>query len=606
MKKYFILIAIAALVACSKNENHQEDSSLSYKSLPETYNKQYMGADVKLIEAPNGAIVNSVVLNSLPQVVYIEPTVENLGNGIWVLGGYSVANCAVIETDEGLIVFETGDYAEEGRHFRKVIEEQISKKPIIAIIYSHSHYALGGGAMVDNPENLMVIGHPMLNQTVNENLEGGGFKSAIPELGPVMSARASVHFSNYLPDEGVDAPIAGKLEFHEPAFLPVTRTVSDGEKLKVGGLELQFFTEYKSDDYNLTVWIPSKQAALNNFYWPGTPNLYSLRGASYRDPQEWRNGLTVIRNLNPEYLISTHARTVIGKKEVMKTLNNYTDLITLTYDQSLRGILNGLGPDELRSYVYKPKHLAEPAYNKELYGETSWFTPATFYYGLGWYDRDVTKLFQIPVDEQATRLVENMGGRSKVLSLVEEAFSKKEYAWAAQLVNYLSQINPKDTEVRGLKAKILRKLGQISPSFIGRAFAISNARDLEGQITIPRVQLPSSVIVAKSPEMFLNYFRIRIDPKKTENIDKVIAFTFDNNTTVGLHVRRGIAEFVQDLDKHYRPVDIAISLNAETWAKLYLNETDMDKEIQSNNVMVTKGSVEEIAEIYEMFDKFIL
>ena len=149
-------------------------------------------------------------------------------------------------------------------------------------------------------------------------------------------------------------------------------------------------------------------------------------------------------------------------------------------------------------------------------------------------------------------------------------------------------------------------MGQISPSFIGRAFAISNARDLEGQITIPSVQLPSSVIVTKSPELFLNYFRIRIDPKRTENIDKVIAFTFDNNTTVGLHVRNGIAEFVQDLDKHYRPVDIAISLNAETWAKLYLNETDMDKEIQSNNVMVTKGSVEEIAEIYEMFDKFIL
>ena len=58
-------------------------------------------------------------------------------------------NCVVIDAPDGLIVYDTGDWSGEGRHFREVIEQQISKRPIKAIIYSHSHYALGGGAMVE-------------------------------------------------------------------------------------------------------------------------------------------------------------------------------------------------------------------------------------------------------------------------------------------------------------------------------------------------------------------------------------------------------------------------------------------------------------------------
>ena len=57
---------------------------------------------------------------------------------------------------------------------RRAIEEKISKKPIKAIIYSHSHYALGAGAMVDDPKSVAVIGHKKLNETVKTNLEGGG------------------------------------------------------------------------------------------------------------------------------------------------------------------------------------------------------------------------------------------------------------------------------------------------------------------------------------------------------------------------------------------------------------------------------------------------
>ena len=348
------------------------------------YPDRYMGGEATLGIAPNGAIIDDKVLEDASLSIYTEPNVKNLGNGIWVIGGYSIANCIVIETDEGLIVYDTGDSAEEGQRFRKAIESNISStKPIKAIIYSHSHYALGAGEMVDDPTSVEIYGHPKTNETVKANLQGGGAPTEIPELCPVLTARAAVQFNNYLPTQGPDAAISAKIEYKSPAFLPVTDAVEDREEKEVAGLKLQFFTEYISDDDSVTVWIPEKQAVLNNFFWPGTPNLYSLRGAVYRDPQSWSGGLKVIRDLQPTYLLNTHARAIVGQVEVAETLNNYIDLVSLTYDQALRGILQGLGPDELRYFIYKPEHLADAYYNAESYGETPWYPAAMFYYQMG-------------------------------------------------------------------------------------------------------------------------------------------------------------------------------------------------------------------------------
>jgi alkyl sulfatase BDS1-like metallo-beta-lactamase superfamily hydrolase len=278
---------------------------------------RYMGGEVTLTTAPNGALVNAEVLEVSPKIVYLEPTIDKVADGVWCIGGYSVGNTIVIEGDDGLIVYDVGDNKEEGEHLREVIAK-ISDKLVKVIIYSHSHYALGGGALVDNPDDVLVIGHPKLNETVENNLKGGGSPSAIPEVGPIMTSRALIQFNNFLPAEGADAALAGKIEGGKPiAFLPVTKTVQNEEVLDVLGLKMQFFTEYISDDYNLTVYVPENGVVMNNFFWPGTPNIYTLRGGEYRDPLIWRDGLKVIRDLQPEILLSTHTRAIVGKDEVL-------------------------------------------------------------------------------------------------------------------------------------------------------------------------------------------------------------------------------------------------------------------------------------------------
>ena len=568
------------------------------------YPARYMGGEAQIITAPNGARIYDKALQSVSQIVYTEPTVENLGDGVWTIGGYSIANFCVIEAPEGLIVYDTGDYAEEGKLLRRVIEEKISKKPIKAIIYSHSHYALAGGTLVDDPASVTVIGHQKLNQTVKTNLEGGGAPSAIPELGPVLSARMFVQFSNFLPLKGEDASIADRIKIKEPAFLPVNTPVEDKQELMVAGLKMQFFTKYISDDHNVTVWIPEKRVALNNFFWPGTPNLYSLRGAVYRDPNIWRDGLKIIRDLRPRILLSTHARSIVGERETFEALTNYMDLITLTYDQTLRGILHGLSPDDLRYFIYKPKHLAETIYNAEVYGETPWFPPAIYYFQMGWFDRDVTKLWQLPPKEEAKRLVDLMGGRVKVTAAASEALQKKEYAWAAQLVNYIYTLDPGDVNARMIKIKALRKLGQLSMGSIGRSFLISEARALEGKEKIPKLVPPKRELIAQAPTTFVNYHRVRIDPKRAETVDQVIVFDFGKKGKAGLHIRRGIAEFLTEPDRHYHRPDIVVSMSGESWASLYLNQTDLASLVDAGKAKVIKGDRESAAKLLDLFDAF--
>ncbi len=565
---------------------------------------QYMGEAVNLIKAPNGAIARQEVLETAAKILYVEPTTEKLAEDVWCIGGYSLANTTVIEAEDGLIVYDTGDTKEEAEHIREAIKK-ISDKPVKVIIYSHSHYALGAGALVDNPDDVLIIGHPKVNETVESSLKGGGSPSAIPEVGPRMTSRLLIQFNNFLPSKGPDAALSGKLEMGKPiAFLPANRTVEDGEILDVLGIKMQFFTKYLSDDYNLTVYVPEKGLVMNNFFWPGTPNIYTLRGGVYRDPLIWRDGLKVIRDLKPEILASTHTRAIVGKDEVMKRLTGYMDQVTLTFDQTLRGILGGLTPDEIRHRIHIPGHMRKIPENAQSYGETIHFPAAIYQYVIGWFDGDVTKLFKIAPREEAERMVELIGGREKVISAAQAALEQKAYAWGAQVIQYAYLLDPTDQAVRQMKADILRQMGHRTTGSIARAFLLTEALALEGKITYPKLIPPSQEIIAASPDTFVDFSGAH-RPAKSEDTDKVIEFVFTDkgNLGVALHVRRGIAEYLPVPADYYRQPDFVLKLDSEAWAGLYLSTLSFTDAVDSGKVKLTGGKGE-MTEIFDMFDRF--
>jgi len=63
-------------------------------------------------------------------------------------------------------------------------------------------------------------------------------------------------------------------------------------------------------------------------------------------------------------------------------------------------------------------------------------------------------------------------------------------------------------------------------------------------------------LIAQSPVTYVDYHRVRVDPRRAEAVDQVIAFDFGKAGKAGLHVRRGVAEFLPDPAKHYRPSDL--------------------------------------------------
>jgi alkyl sulfatase BDS1-like metallo-beta-lactamase superfamily hydrolase len=566
----------------------------------------YMGGPVELVEAPNGAIANKRIIDGIEEVAWLEPTIEQPAEGIWVFGGYGLAPISIIDTDEGLIAFDTGDTKHDGELLLEAIRT-VTDKPIRAIIYGHSHTAFGAGVLAEGQDDLIIIGHPNLNAVVEANAKAAGFPAYFPEIGPYLTARGLIQFNAFMPDEGPDAwvvPTTLPEEF-DMAYIPVNTPVEDGQEMTVLGQRMQFFTKYGSDDkVHTTVWLPDRKILFTTMLWSSPPQLYSVRGDVFRDPREWIKGLKLNRNLEPEVLISAAARPVVGKEEVCKRLEGYLDGASFVLDQSLRGILGGKGPDDLRHLVRLPDYLKEVPNNLENYGEVSSYPPAIHYQAVGWYDNDAANLSPVAPMDEAERIVPLMGGRDRVLAAAAEAMEKKEYSWAAQLVNYLYRLDPTDEEVRERKADALRQMAYVSTGGNNRAHLMSQALALEGKVTLPRVVPPAPETIAAFPATFVDYFRVRIDPVKSGEANRVLRFDFTDGTSAGLHVRRAVAEFIEDPATYPRDPDIVLKLSPEAWARVYLSAGPIEDLIEGGEIVVAEGDTAEAARILGVFDRY--
>ena len=562
----------------------------------------YMGAPVELTKAKNGAITNKRLIDGIDIVAWPEPTIEQPAEGVWVFGGYGLAPMAVIDTPEGLIAFDTGDTKHDGELMFEALRT-VSDKPVKAIIYGHSHTCLGAGVLTEGNDDIPIIGHPDLNDVVARN--AGGAPAYFPEIGPYLTARLLIQFNTFMPNQGDDAwVVPTNLEVDEGAFIPVNTPVEDGQEMDVLGVKMQFFTRYGSDDkVHTTVWLPEREILLTTMLWSSPPPLYSVRGDVFRDPREWIEGLKHNRDLQPEVLISAAARPVVGKEVIQKTLEGYLDGASFVLDQSLRGILGGKGPNELRHLVSFPAYLNETPNNLQNYGEISSYAPAIHYQCVGWYDNDAANLKPVAPWDEAERIVPLMGGREAVLAAAAEAMEKKEYAWAAQLVNYLYRLDPEDGEVRQAKADALRQMAYVATGANDRAHMMTQALALEGKVTVPRVIPPAPEVIAASPVTYVDHFRVRIDPEKSGETESFMRIDFADGNSAGLHIRRAVAEFVADPDEHYRKPDITLAMSGEAWAKIFLSAAAPADLISGGEIEVS-GDAAEAARLIDLFDRY--
>jgi len=559
----------------------------------------YMGADVRLTTLANGALTNAAAQDKLRRTSYQASEIDAVAPGITVLSN-GFLNLTVIEAAEGLIVYDTGETLEDGEQLAKLIRT-ISDKPVVALIYSHSHYVHGATALLGNAMNAIVIGHP----NVNANLATGGSGSLFAETAPIQGSRTLQQFNHYVPKSGADAAAGATLMFGRSGFVPVNTPVQDGQRLTVAGVEMQFFTRFGSDtDDCLTVYLPARRAVLNNLLWPFLPNIYTLRGAKFRDPREWREGLKLIRDLDPEVVTNTHARAIKGSAAVRATLDAVIDGLSAILDQTLRGILRGLGPDDLRSFVRLPRHLRDEPNLAEIYGEISHYGPYLYNAALGWFDGDAATINPLPPHDQALRLVDAMGGFAAVLQRANDAFAAKEFAWAVQLVGYLQRLDAASPDVRRLKADILQQMGRVTPAHTVRSWYLSQARALRGEVAIQRLSFANTRVLALAPPAdSIEQYRVRIDPEKSANVDLVVVLAIsDRGTRHAWHLRRGVVEFVADVGRCRRRPDIELATEFDNWLRFFSCKRNVEEFV--SRATITAATPAQAIAFFSLFDDY--
>lgn len=560
---------------------------------------RYRGEHIEMMQGPRGAQVATSTLKAITTTFAVAPKMIEVAPKIWNLVGIGISSRMMVEAPEGLLIFDTGDDLEDGEkalaEFRKV-----SDKPIKAIIYSHNHYAHGTQAFLREAPDAIIIGHHDVNKYLTEIVTGFASGGEFPEAMPALTARYERQFALHLPQSGPDTGLGaiippGKVKGTALA----THLVHEGEEMVVAGLRMQFFTRYFSDsEDSLTVYMPELDLVYNNFLWPSLFNFYTLRGDVFRDPTSWRNGLRVIRDIAPKYLVNTHALPVVGKDEVKQSLELYMDAITYMIDQTLRGINKGLSPDQLKDFVQLPKVLQDFPNNAQIYSEFFYFPLHLYHHVFGWFDGDAASIHRMPAAEEAARIVKGFGGADTMFKQYQEAMQQGDLVWASRLAGWLLATEPANTSYRQAQADVLRQIAYRSPGTIARHFCLTQALEMENAIKPVRSVLPSiQAILAVEPGRYINFFRIRLDPQKSGDTRRRLSIHIsDKNSHHTLELRHGVCEYLDGGDASAPQ----LSLSHADWARFYVGEARLQDLLANGAAQANRP--QEVLQFIDCFD----
>ena len=187
-----------------------------------------------------------------------------------------------------------------------------------------------------------------------------------------------------------------------------------------------------------------------------------------------------MREYKAEYLLPGHTRAVTGSAEVEATLKNYRDALEYVLTETLRGMNEGLTPDELAESVRLPESLASLPYLQEYYGTVEWSVRSIYTGYLGWFDGNPTRLGHMNPKERAGKTAAMMGGAARVLEEGRSALERGEAQWTAELCDILLDCGQEREAAAALKADALTELGRRQTSANARHYYLTSARQLKG------------------------------------------------------------------------------------------------------------------------------
>ncbi len=319
----------------------------------------------------------------------------NLNNGlfkvaerVYQLRGFDIANITIVEGDSGLIVTDATLTTQSAKAALDLYYQHRPKKPVLALIYTHSHadHFGGAGGLISEADAAsgkvkVIAPEGFMEHAVAENVIAGN----------AMSRRAQFQFGTSLPvgergqvDAGLGKALAnGKLSLIAPNDVikqPYETRVIDGVEIEfhlVPGSEapaemISYYPQFKV--------LNMAEDTTHNMH-----NLYTIRGAAIRDGRLWSKYIGEALDRygdRTEVVIAQHHWPVWGRERVAAYLKKQRDLYKFIHDQSVRLLNHGLTATEIAERLKLPPTLANEFSTRGYYGSLSHNAKAVYQFYL--------------------------------------------------------------------------------------------------------------------------------------------------------------------------------------------------------------------------------
>ncbi|MGE8066266.1 alkyl/aryl-sulfatase [Pseudomonas sp. NPDC089569] len=528
---------------------------------------------------------------------------------IYQVRGYDLSNITFIQGDTGWIVFDPLLSVETARAAFDLVTEHLGKKPVVAVVYSHSHVDhFGGVRAIINEEDVKagkvrVIGPPGFGEhAVSENIVAGN----------AMSRRAVYMYGAMLPRNaqgGVSAGLGqsvsqGRISLINPTE-EVTRT---GQALTVDGVKMVFqLTPGSEAPTEMNTWFPQFKALwMAENVTRQMHNVYTLRGAEVRDALQWSNYIDQSLSLygdQAEVEFQSHHWPTWGKERIARFLGKQRDLYKYVHDQTVRLMNEGYNGAEIADEIKLPPELDQEWFNRGYYGTLKHNARAVYQRYMGWYDANPSNLDNLPPVPAARKYVEYMGGADELLRKARADYAKGEYRWVAEALKHAVFADPQNQQAKELLADTYEQLGFQAESGPWRSVYLQGAYELRNGIPQSAGMKTASpdMIRAMSPQMLFDYLAVRLNGPAAagKKISLNLNFT-DLGKHYNLRVENGVLRYHDKADEQ---ADAGLTLKMSTLLDIQLGQGSLEQKISAGEVKL-EGEPQAFKTFMSLLDTF--
>jgi alkyl sulfatase BDS1-like metallo-beta-lactamase superfamily hydrolase len=443
-----------------------------------------------------------------------------VADGIWQVRGFDLANMTIIRGQTGWIIVDPLTGAEAAKAAMALVTDKLGKRPVVAVIYTHSHVDHFGGVLgVVNPADVaagkaqIIAPEGFLEHAVSENVIAG----------PAMLRRASYMFGALLPRGATGHVSSGLGPMGTPGtygLIPPNVSVkTTGETHLVDGVEIVFqVTPNTEAPAEMNFYLPAwKALCLAENANGAMHNLLTPRGALVRDAKGWADYLLEARRRwggEADVVFTSHFWPRWGKDHIGDYLLRHAQAYAFVHNESVRLMNQGLNAVEIGEAIKLPEPLAKAWFNRPNYGSLKFNARAVYQRYLGAFDGDPANLDPLPRADLAPRLVKQMGGPKKVLAAGKAAAAKGDDRWAATLLSTLVRAAPETKGAKAALAGVYRQLAWRAEAAPWRDFYLTGAQELEQGIK-PTTQAAAAGIAANlSVTNLLDSMSVRLVPDR--------------------------------------------------------------------------------------------